>query len=223
MADLQDNWRIVRATGEALKYGTDGLKTVLLGLGRLIDEEPWREYVYADGSVVKFSSFAKFVTSPKGLNTTSARIKSLIASDIELLDKFDQALSSQQGERRDLAVAKTSERVDMLVEPDVDDFPANSEDTGNFVENVNEISPSRSTGTSRQAALRRLRKDAPEYHAKVIAGEMSAHRAMIDSGLRQPPPKVRVQKTASIPEIAAVLRNQLSRDELLELLKLLSS
>ncbi|GAA1264806.1 hypothetical protein [Saccharothrix xinjiangensis] len=223
MADLQDNWRIVRATGEALKYGTDGLKTVLLGLGRLIDEEPWREYVYADGSVVKFSSFAKFVTSPKGLNTTPTRIKSLIASDVELLDRFDQALGSHQGERRDLAAARAPERIDVVAEPDGDHPSTDTEDTGNFVDNINEVAPSRPTGTSRQAALRRLRKDAPEYHAKVIAGEMSANKAMIDSGLRQPPPKVRVQKTASIPEIAAVLRNQLSRDELLELLKLLSS
>jgi hypothetical protein len=199
-----------------------GLKTVLLGLARLIDEEPWREYVYADGSVVTFGSFAKFVTSPKGLNTTPARIKSLIASDIELLDKFDQAFGSRQGERRDLPAAHGHERVDVSIDPP-GGAPHVSSDDGDFVGDINEVPDPRPTGTSRQAALRRLRKDAPEYHAKVIAGEISANRAMIDSGLRPPPPKVRVQKTASIPEIAAVLRSQLTRDELVELLKLLSS
>jgi hypothetical protein len=222
VTDLQENWRIVRATGEALKYGTDGLKTVLLGLARLIDEEPWREYVYADGSVVKFGSFAKFVTSTKGLNTTPVRIRSLIASDIELLDKLDQALGSHQGERRDLAAAHGRERVNVSIAPPDGALHVDADD-GNIVDPVNEVPDLRPTGTSRQAALRRLRKDAPEYHAKVIAGEMSANRAMIDSGLRPPPPKVRVQKTASVPEIAAVLRSQLTRDELIELLKLLSS
>lgn len=227
MTDLQDNWRIVRATGEALKYGSDGLKAVLLGLSRLIDEEPWREYVYADGSVVRFSSFAKFVTSPKGLNTSPAQIKSLIASDIELLDLFDQALGSQQGQRNDLVTVRAPERIHAITPPITApvDGPstADAEEETNFVDNINEVPPARPTGTSRQAALRRLRKDAPEYHAKVIAGEISANKAMIDSGLRSPPPKVRVQKTASLPEIAAVLRSQLTKDELLELLKLLGS
>lgn len=38
------------------------------------------------------------------------------------------------------------------------------------VDNINS-SDSRPTGTSRQQALRKLRKDAPEVHAEVIAGE----------------------------------------------------
>ncbi|GGN29325.1 hypothetical protein GCM10011609_86260 [Lentzea pudingi] len=225
MTDLQDNWRIVRATGEALKYGSDGLKAVLLGLSRLIDEEPWREYVYIDGSVVKFKSFAKFVTSPKGLNATPARIRSLIASDVELLDKFDAALMSPQGEYTDPAADRAAEPVQVhAIAAAVDDSQhIELDETDKLVGDVHEVAPQRPPGNSRQAALRRLRKDAPEYHAKVIAGEMSTNRAMIDSGLRPPPPKVRVQKAASVPEIAAVLRSQLTTEELIELLKLLGS
>jgi len=43
------------------------------------------------------------------------------------------------------------------------------------------------TGTSRDAALRRLRKDRPDLHAKVISGEKTAHRAMVEAGFRQEP------------------------------------
>jgi hypothetical protein len=42
------------------------------------------------------------------------------------------------------------------------------------------------TGTSRAAALRRLRKDRPDIHARVMAGEISAHAGMIEAGFRKP-------------------------------------
>ena len=37
-------------------------------------------------------------------------------------------------------------------------------------------------GNSQAAALRRLRKDAPELHAEVLAGNLSAHAAMVKAG-----------------------------------------
>jgi hypothetical protein len=43
----------------------------------------------------------------------------------------------------------------------------------------------RPTGTSAAAALRRLRKDRPDIHTRVLAGEMSAHAGMIEAGFRK--------------------------------------
>lgn len=40
-------------------------------------------------------------------------------------------------------------------------------------------------GTSCQYSLRKLRKSAPEYHARVLAGELSPHAAMIQAGFRK--------------------------------------
>ena len=45
-----------------------------------------------------------------------------------------------------------------------------------LLDNIQEVAPA-PTGTSRQAAIRRLRKDRPDLHAKVLKGEVSAHRA----------------------------------------------
>jgi hypothetical protein len=40
-------------------------------------------------------------------------------------------------------------------------------------------------GTSRQQALRKLRKDRPDLHAKVISREVSPHAAMVAAGFRR--------------------------------------
>jgi hypothetical protein len=56
----------------------------------------------------------------------------------------------------------------------------------------------RQYGTSREEALRRLAKDRPDLHARVMAGELSAHAAAIEAGFRA--------KTVTIPaaELAAL-------------------
>lgn len=51
------------------------------------------------------------------------------------------------------------------------------------------------SGTSAQAALRRLRKDRPDLHSTVIAGEMTPHAAMVEAGFRP--------KTVTVPATVA--------------------
>ena len=67
------------------------------------------------------------------------------------------------------------------------------------VTGVNNINTSRPEGTSAAYALRKLRKDAPEVHAKVIAGDISPNAGMIKAGFRK--------KTMQCPvEVEAVVR-----------------
>ncbi len=40
-------------------------------------------------------------------------------------------------------------------------------------------------GTQREYALRKLRDDAPSLHARVLAGELSPHAAMLEAGFRK--------------------------------------
>ena len=49
------------------------------------------------------------------------------------------------------------------------------------VDNVNKLRPS---GNSAESALRKLRKDRPDLHARVLSGELSPHKAMIEAGFR---------------------------------------
>lgn len=61
-------------------------------------------------------------------------------------------------------------------------------------------------GTSKDYALRKLRKDAPELHAEVLAGRLSAHAAMVKAGYRPPTFTVRADSPESV---AATLRRRL--------------
>lgn len=77
----------------------------------------------------------------------------------------------------------------------------------------------RPEGTSKDAALRRLRKDAPELHADVLAGRLTAHAAMVTAGFRPKTFTVRADDTTSV---ARTLRKNLTPEQLAELGRLLT-
>jgi hypothetical protein len=54
-------------------------------------------------------------------------------------------------------------------------------------------------GNERTYALRRLRKDRPDLHARVLEGVVSAHAAMVEAGFRR--------KTITVPaDVDAIVR-----------------
>jgi hypothetical protein len=77
------------------------------------------------------------------------------------------------------------------------------------VDNINGLE--RPTGTSEAQALRRLRHHFPDLHRRVLAGEMSAHRAAILAGFRHPTAIVRTDDARSA--IATLLKHY-GREEL---------
>jgi hypothetical protein len=94
-----------------------------------------------------------------------ALVKKLCEGDAEALDLLDQTLTGKQGNRSDLfdflhnvQEVKTCNKVD--VSHDIQ---------GNV-----ELAP---TGNSAARALRRLRKDRPDLHARILAGELTPHGA----------------------------------------------
>lgn len=77
----------------------------------------------------------------------------------------------------------------------------------------NNINTSRPVGTAVAQALRRLRKDRPDLHARVLAGELTAHAAMLEAGFRR--------KTITVPTdiegLARALQRHLSPEQRAEL------
>jgi hypothetical protein len=63
--------------------------------------------------------------------------------------------------------------------------------------NVDVIHVERPTGTSREAALRRLRTQRPDLHAEVIAGRLTPHAAAVIAGMRPPTMTIRVDDPTS--------------------------
>lgn len=76
------------------------------------------------------------------------------------------------------------------------------------------------TGTSREAGLRRLRKDRPDLHAEVLAGALSTHAAMVKAGFRRRALTVPVDTPENM---ARALRRNLPPEAVTELAKLLTA
>lgn len=77
--------------------------------------------------------------------------------------------------------------------------------------------PSRPEGNTRDKALRRLRKDAPELHADVLAGRLSAHAAMVKGGFRPETFSVRADPVSAV----RTLRKHMTSEQLSTLAHLL--
>lgn len=125
--------------------------------------EAWKERRTPNGRMLPPGTLYGFVHDrlPDGLATTFATIEKLIKDDAEALAMWTEATRGKQGERTDL------------------------------VDNVHDV-PAKPDGNSREAALRRLNKleregdeRAVEAKRAVVAGEKSAHRALIDLGPRR--------------------------------------
>lgn len=191
MNPLRGNAHLVDALGSALRRGEHGLSTVPGLLKRVIREESWREFITQRGEHVRHERFVEFVVTPplRGIGASVALLQDVCRHDPEALDLLDQAL---------LDGSRQGKRNDL-------------------VNNINEVTE-RPMGTSMAYALRKLRKDAPELHAEVLAGRLSAHAAMVKAGFRPPTFTVRADSPKSI---AATLRRRLPPDVLAEVARLL--
>lgn len=67
------------------------------------------------------------------------------------------------------------------------------------------------TGTSADAALRRLRKDRPDLHARVLARELSPHAAMVEAGFR---PRTITAPVDDMAKLADALKRHLTPEQI---------
>jgi hypothetical protein len=188
--NLKKNANLVEALGSSLRSGDHGLKVVPGLVKRVLAEDAWRSFVTQRGELVEYDHFEQFVATPplKGLGASLDLVRTLVRSDPVALDLFDSATRGQQGRRTDL------------------------------LDNMQEVGNNAPTGTSREAGLRRLRKDRPDLHAEVLAGALSTHAAMLKAGFRQRKVSIPVATPAAA---AKALRKNLEPDQIKELVKLL--
>lgn len=177
---------LVETLGTSLRYGGSALSDVPGLLKRLLQEDAWREFVTRRGEHVTHERFADFVTM--------APLKGL-GSDIDLVRRIaaDDTVTLDLLDQILKEGSRQGERTDI-------------------VDNIHEVRPA---GTSQNAAIRRLRKDAPELHADVLAGRISAHGAMVKAGFRP--------KTVSVPvtrpeAVARALLKYMSADDIAKLI-----
>jgi hypothetical protein len=181
------NATLVDALGSCLRRGDHALGTVPELLKRVLREEAWREFETQRGELVCYERFADFVKTPplKGLGATVDLVRRVVGDDPEAVDLLDRALQQRHGGPR----SKT----------DIISLATRDRAGG--------------SGTSREYALRRLRKDAPDLHAEVISGKLSAHAAMVKAGLTPSTFTVRVTSPQAVVE---ALRRRLPAEWLQE-------
>jgi hypothetical protein len=164
---------------DAMSGGYD-LESVPTLLKQVVDGDLWRErLVERTGEVARFSTFEDFVTTPP--------LEGL-GSSMKLL----RDLCRQRPDALDALDRATQRPVGV-----------NQHTEGGTIRNT------LAKGTTASQALRRLRKDRPDLHARVLAGELSAHAAMLEAGFRR--------KTITVPididGLARALHRHLTPEE----------
>ncbi len=154
--DLVLNDQAVDQLRSGIMRGDASLHLVPGLLSSVLAGGMWRKRAIKTGQVVEFDCFTDFVSaSPlEGLGTDVRTLKNLCRDTPRALDLIDAAV-------------KESERQGKRA---------------NLIDNINKVPIP--DGTSRAAALRRLRKDRPDLHVQVIGGDLTPHKAMIIAGFR---------------------------------------
>jgi hypothetical protein len=177
---LRENDSVVSLLMEAMNVGEGTLREFPGLLKRVLREGMWRErYVQTNGRVASFRQFIDFVHTPP---------REGLGADIPTLKRLC-ADDPEAIDEIDKAVLRSK---------------GNPHSNGNNV--INYVRP---LGNRADQALRRLRKDRKDLHARVVAGEMSPHAAMVEAGFRP--------RTLTIPvdadRVVCVLRRHFSADE----------
>lgn len=191
-ADQDEAWALVQDAILAFNAKVPDITRAREALATVIRKGAWKAYRPPLGKACAYTQFAEWVTAkvPRGLDTTIENIEKIAEGDEDLTDALNGVLLGHGGDRRSPAFKNDN----VMLESD--------------------------QGNARSYALRRLRKDRPDLHAQVLAGEVTANRAMVKAGFRP--------KTISVPvgrpeRVAAYLRKHMPREALARLVELLTS
>lgn len=191
---LVDNGAIVASLGSAVSHGSSNISCIPPLLVRIVDENRWQHFVSKLGREVFYDSFEDFAATPPtaGLGIGVDVLRRLVRDDPAALDALDRAVQRPNGGDRKSDKAKIR---------------------------FNNVKTDPPAGNSESAALRRLRKDRPDLHTRVLANELTAHAAAVQAGFRPKTVTIRLDRPESI---AATLKKHLDakqRQQLLNLLK----
>jgi hypothetical protein len=198
-------------------------ETLPLFLQDLFEQGAWIQFKIAEhapvfdyrpGDAQKFWEFVQ-TAQPKGLGTTIPKLRQIceMAEEpmklLSMLDELSQrgpggannpeGLGGKSGKKREVV------NRDNITIDNERDYTAENERRG-------------AHGTSREAALRRLRKDRPDLHEQVLSGELTPHEAMLEAGFRKPTATIRLDDMAALVE---TLKKRLSPEQIDEIKSLL--
>jgi hypothetical protein len=191
MSRLLENDNVISLLMEGLNTGEGTLEQFPKLLKRVLREDMWRErQMQANGRLARFERFEEFVATPPR-EGLGASVGVLKNLCRDDVEALD--LIDQATKHRDGNPRRTFDNIQGSVAP---------------------------TGTARPQALRKLRADRPDLHARVLKGELSPHAAMLEAGFRRP---TFTAPADNIDDLATVLRRRLDHDQRRELAEALLS
>ncbi|SRR6266567_7440509 len=204
---LVERGYLTQSLGSASHSGEHGFKTVPGLLKLVLKERAWekRLIVETGEEFVGFPSFEAYINAnpPKGLGTSIETLEKLIGNDTQLYQDFHTALRRPVGKPAGYVPHDTN--------------------ITNTVDNINNNSNNRPTGTSKAYALQKLSDEGQvELLNQVKAGKISAHAAMEKAGFRLPRIAIRLDDaqaaaktllTHASPEFLDELRRLLNQGE----------
>jgi hypothetical protein len=159
--NLKDKHGVVQSLWTAVNEGGGWLDSLPQIVTAVIETEAWRER--QDGkNVYRHKSFREFIEADprSGCGWQVDKVRALLRDDQTALTLYEQAIVGKHGGDRKSEKARIK---------------------------TDNISLDPQHGTSRAGTLRRLAKDYPELHSRVVAGDLSANAAAIEAGFRKPP------------------------------------
>jgi hypothetical protein len=163
---------------------TGRLKDVPKLFADVIEQQAWKHWRWI-GNEFSASTLDDYITKhpPKGLGASVDLVRRLLADNHKALDLFERARRGESAvdvdakDRENKEASRQGQRTDLLY---------------NNESNIQEVKAP--TGTSAAAFVRRLRKDRPDIHARVLAGELTPHAGMIEAGFRKKPVRIKLTK-----------------------------
>jgi hypothetical protein len=181
---------LVAGLQRAVARGSHGFEDVPPALRIVLESESWKERPVRarGGDPVGFTHFEQFVEAP-----------------------LPDGLGITMETLRDLC------RKDIVLLDWLDKATAGRQgERTDLFDNIKDVSKA-PTGTSQQQALRKLRKDRPDLHERVLSRGISAHAAMVEAGYR--PKTVTHQVTPDA--FARAARKHLTEDEIDQMFEML--
>lgn len=179
-----ENGKLVRGLSSDVNKKQRSREIVALEFIEVADIKIWETGWMLFGEYFKPCPFKEFVNNPfpRGLGTDADTLEDLLSHNTIAHNYFLKANERKHGGQQNNTNA------------------ANDHKT----KHNNVMVRKAPQGNSIDYALRKLRTDAPEIHAKVIVGELSSNAGMILAGLKQPSPTVSVGKTET--QVEAFIR-----------------
>lgn len=212
---------VVRALADSVQRGGRSLGNVPALLDRVIEENMWQHRIIDDREIT-LSEFDEFVSLPypEGLGTTIETLKALCKHVPKIMDFLAKASRGQHGG----AHTTNSDDSDYMIDA-----------RGNMVEaskhdNVM-LDKKYQQGNSAEYAYNKLRDEAyddkgavknpavAKIHKRVIAGEITPHKGMVEAGFRVRKVAVNMEDVTSA---ANTIMRYMDHERLTELVQLLA-